>query len=119
MFCAIRERLLLIKVHQQRRALKGIQPNIDKLLLIGKWRHVRAPALSPIAHGRNVYAIQIGVPVVSLSRLSDELAPVLEIQKIAKIRLPDFSVLVRRFVGTPRARVPIPSRQRILVRVWH
>src|SRR5437762_4546268 len=34
-------------------------------------RHVRAPALSPIAHGRNVYAIQIGVPVVAFSRLSD------------------------------------------------
>src|SRR5207245_11643342 len=75
MFRARRERLLLVKIHQERRALKRIETNIDKYFLMDKCRHVRAPTLSPIAHGRNIYAVQIGVPVVSLPRLSDKLAP--------------------------------------------
>src|SRR5947207_14870983 len=36
MFRAIRERLLLVKIHQQRRALKRIEPNIDKFFLMDK-----------------------------------------------------------------------------------
>src|SRR2546430_5762707 len=49
-FRPIGERLLLVKIHQQRRALKSIQPYIDELLLIGERGHIGAPTLSPIPH---------------------------------------------------------------------
>src|SRR2546429_7298100 len=62
--------------------------------------------LLPIAHGGNVHAVQIRVTVVAFSGFRDKFAPIPQVQRIAEIRLPDFAVLVRGFVGAPRSRVP-------------
>src|SRR5258706_15072824 len=66
MFCSIRQRLLLVKVHQQWRAPKCFEPDINQFFLIVERGHVRTPALSPIPHGRNIHAIEKWIPVITL-----------------------------------------------------
>src|SRR3989442_16031127 len=46
---SIAQRLLFVEVHQQRCMGKRIEPDIDQRLLVRERRHVRAPALTPLA----------------------------------------------------------------------
>jgi hypothetical protein len=82
---------------------KSIDPDIDKRLLKRKWRHIGAPTLSPIPYGGDIYAIEIRISVVAFSRLRDQVAPILEIEGVREIGLPDGAIFVCGLVGPPGA----------------
>src|SRR6516225_1432939 len=47
---AVRHRLLFVKVHRQWRVFEGFKLDVDEGLLVGKRRHVRAPAFTPVTY---------------------------------------------------------------------
>ena len=94
--------------------LECLEPDIDQLFLHRERRHIRTPTFAPVSDRRNVYAVQIRIPVITFAGFGNQLAPIFQVQRIAEIRLPDFSVLVGIFVGAFRSGLPEPFRQRIL-----
>src|SRR5207248_10929492 len=97
MLGSVSKGLLLVKIHQQRGSRKSLNPNINQSLLKRKRRHVGAPTLSPVAHGRNIHTVEIRIPIVSFTYFRNEFAPRLERQRIAEMLLPNRAVLLRGF----------------------
>ena len=65
-------------------------------------RHVGAPAFAPVADGRDVHAVQIRMPVIARPRRGHHRSPILQVQRVGKVRLPDLAVLVGG-LGSPAA----------------
>ena len=115
----VRKRLLLIEVHQQRGALKRLKPDVDQRSLVLEGRHVVAPTFAPISHRRNVDAVEVRIAVVARPGLTHNLSPVLQIERIAEIWLPDVTVFIRRLVGPARSRSLEPFRKRVPLVIGH
>src|SRR5437588_13133499 len=98
---------------------KSVEPDVYERLLVRKRWHVGTPAFTPVAHRRDVHAVEVRITVIAFSCFGHELAPILQVQRVGEIRLPDSSVLVAGLVGPPRTGFLVPLGQLVLIRIGH
>src|ERR1019366_10757948 len=91
-------------------------PDIDEGSLMVEGGHVIAPALAPIPDRGNIHGLQPGVAVVAPAGRTYQLAPVLQVERVGEIGLPNRLALG---VGAARAAGSIPVRKRMALVVGH
>src|SRR6185369_892072 len=64
---SIGEGLRFVEIHQKRCVGESVEPDVDQRFLVLECGHVRTPAFAPIAHRRNVDAVEIWISVISFA----------------------------------------------------
>ena len=102
---AVLQRGQRVEIHQQRRARKRREVDVDELLLDRPAGQVGSPAFAPVADRRDVHVVQIRMSVVAFAQLRRPAhSSTLAYSRIVGIGRPDRAVLVRRCVGALRTR---------------
>src|SRR5579871_1438738 len=95
---------------------KGGDPDVDQFLFYLPSGHEIAPAFAPISDGGNIHGVEIRIPVIAAAGFFYQRAPVFEIERIAKIRLPDLLALA---IDAFCTRLLIPDGQRMFLVIRH